>query len=75
MLEIAACDTDALVLILDEPTVGLDSHGIEKIMQRVHNLLQKGRGVIIITHDEDVARLAHRIVVIQNGVLVSETTP
>ena len=71
MLAIAACHTDTSVIILDEPTVGLDGLGIQKLMTLVTGLLTQGKAVIVITHDEAIARLAHRIVVIREG-LVAE---
>ena len=67
MLAIAASNTDAAILILDEPTVGLDALGIKKLMNMVTSLLSQGKSVIIITHDESVANLAHRILVIRDG--------
>ena len=72
MLAIAASNTDAAILILDEPTVGLDALGIKKLMGMVTTLLSQGKSVIIITHDESVANLAHRILVIQDGKVVEE---
>lgn len=74
MLAIAACNTESSVVILDEPTVGLDSKGIQKLMGMVNQLLSENKGVIIITHDETVASLAHRILVIQDGLVVEERT-
>ena len=72
MLAIAACNTEAEVVILDEPTVGLDSQGIQKLMHLVNQLLLDGKGVIVITHDESVANLADRILVIQDGLVKEE---
>jgi energy-coupling factor transport system ATP-binding protein len=69
MLEIAACNTDADLIILDEPTVGLDSEGIHKVMDEVDTLLAKKKAVIIITHDENLAKIADRIVIIRDGVV------
>lgn len=75
MLAIAACNTESAVVILDEPTVGLDSKGIQKLMNLVTQLLVEGKGVIIITHDEAVAGLADRILVIRDGLVVEERLP
>jgi energy-coupling factor transporter ATP-binding protein EcfA2 len=72
MLAIAACNTDASVVILDEPTVGLDGAGIARLMSLVSALLVQGRAVIVITHDESVAALAHRVVVIQDGRVIEQ---
>lgn len=72
MLAIAACNTEARVVILDEPTVGLDAAGIAKVMSLVTTLLSQGKAVIIITHDEEVASLAHRILTIRDGRVADE---
>jgi energy-coupling factor transport system ATP-binding protein len=72
MLAIAACNTDSRVVILDEPTVGLDSAGIEKVMALVTTMLAQGKAVIIVTHDAEVASLAHRILVIRDGQVAEE---
>lgn len=75
MLAIAASNTETSILILDEPTVGLDARGIKKLMDMVTALLSQGKSVIIITHDENVANLAHRILVIRDGKVVEEKKP
>jgi len=67
MLTVAACNTDLSALILDEPTVGLDTKGIQKVMGLVSGMVEKGKAVVIITHDEEVARRASRVVVIDGG--------
>src|SRR2546426_3735884 len=69
MLMIAACNTDLSTLILDEPTIGLDSAGIEKVMQLVKELLLHGKAVVIITHDQAIAGQAHRVVTIRDGLV------
>jgi energy-coupling factor transport system ATP-binding protein len=72
MLAIAASNTDTAIIILDEPTVGLDAVGLQKLMGLVTASLNQGKSVVIITHDEQVASMAHRILVIQNGRVVEE---
>jgi energy-coupling factor transport system ATP-binding protein len=72
LLAIAAGNTDVSAIILDEPTVGIDAAGVEKVMGLVTELLAQGKAVIIITHDEAVASLAHRIVVIRDGKVAEE---
>ncbi|TMI70313.1 MAG: ABC transporter ATP-binding protein [Bacillati bacterium ANGP1] len=69
MLMIAACNTDLSTLILDEPTIGLDGAGIEKVMQLVKELLLHGKAVVIITHDQAIAGQAHRVVTIRDGLV------
>jgi energy-coupling factor transport system ATP-binding protein len=72
MLAIAACNTESAALILDEPTVGLDSLGVQKLMGMVNRLLAEGKGVIVITHDEAIAGLANRVLVIRDGLVAEE---
>ena len=72
MLEIAACNTDLVTYVLDEPTVGLDAKGILKVHQLIGKLRQQGKGVVVITHDEKMAAQADRIVVIRDGRVVEE---
>lgn len=72
MLAIAACNTNAAALILDEPTVGLDSQGILKLLKLVYRLLEAGKAVIVVTHDEAIAKMAHRTIVIREGRVVEE---
>ncbi|WAM32974.1 energy-coupling factor transporter ATPase [Caldicellulosiruptor morganii] len=60
---------DPEVLILDEPTAGLDMKGrkrIFNIIERLHR--EKGKTVILISHNlEDVANLCERVIVLNNG--------
>jgi energy-coupling factor transport system ATP-binding protein len=49
------------VLALDEPTVGLDRHGVERLGHAVNGAASRGTGVVIVTHDAGYARtVAHR---------------
>jgi energy-coupling factor transport system ATP-binding protein len=53
---------DPLVFALDEPTVGLDRHGIERMAQVVGQAAARGAGVVFVTHDAGYARsAAHRV--------------
>ena len=70
MLAIAACNTDVSTFILDEPAVNLDTSGIQKVMRLVGTMLEGGKAVVIVTHDKEIARLASRVVVIENGRVV-----
>lgn len=56
------------VLILDEPTFGLDYDNARELMGRVEELAKRGMAVMIITHDmELVERYAHRSIVMKAG--------
>ncbi|MBT9136014.1 MAG: Energy-coupling factor transporter ATP-binding protein EcfA2 [Firmicutes bacterium] len=65
------------VLILDEPTAGLDPRGRDEILSRIRELhRQRGITVILVSHSmEDVARLVDRLVVIHGGQIVYDATP
>jgi putative ABC transport system ATP-binding protein len=57
------------LILADEPTGNLDtktSHEIMKLLEEIH---QNGNTVIIVTHEEDIAKRAHRIVRIRDGVV------
>ena len=65
------------VLILDEPTAGLDPSGRESILSNVVNYHKaSGATVILVTHSmEDVARLAQRLIVFHNGRVAIDAPP
>jgi putative ABC transport system ATP-binding protein len=67
----ALVNNPALVLA-DEPTGNLDSTTAEGIMTLFQRLNDGGRTVIMVTHDEDVARHAKRIVRLRDGLVVSD---
>jgi len=65
------------VLILDEPTAGLDPRGRDEILDQIE-LLQKERGitVVLVSHSmEDVARYVDRIIVMNHGEVRFDGTP
>ncbi len=64
------------VLVLDEPTAGLDPRGRDFLLQDVEHLNRSGTTVVLISHAmDDVARLATRVAVLENGALAMEGTP
>ena len=65
------------VLILDEPTAGLDPRGRDRILGMIQELHAKGgTTVIMVSHSmDDVARLATRLIVMSKGKLVATGTP
>lgn len=61
------------VVILDEPTTGLDFRECEKVMGVVHSLHEQGTTVIMVCHDmEVVADFAQRIIVMADGGVVAD---
>jgi energy-coupling factor transport system ATP-binding protein len=65
------------VIVLDEPTAGLDPRGRKEIMDMFYSLHKdRGLSTILVTHSmEDAARYADQIVIMQNGKVVKKGTP
>lgn len=62
---------DPSVLVLDEPTAGLDWQGTQKIESIIREYHKIGRTVLFVSHDMDlVARLAERVLVLDRGELI-----
>ncbi|EPR4687447.1 TPA: energy-coupling factor ABC transporter ATP-binding protein [Listeria innocua] len=68
---------DPEVLVLDEPTAGLDPHGREEIMEMFYNLhKEKGLTTVLVTHSmEDAARYAEKIVLMKAGTVLKIGSP
>ena len=61
------------IILADEPTGNLDSHSTGEIMQILRELHKEGRTVILITHDNDIAERADRVIRISDGRIVEDT--
>ena len=55
------------IILADEPTGNLDTISTQEIMEILKELHRSGRTVIIITHDEEIASQAHRVIRILDG--------
>ncbi|HJW34908.1 MAG TPA: ABC transporter ATP-binding protein [Holophagaceae bacterium] len=60
------------ILLADEPTGALDSKTSVEIMALFEELYQKGNTIILVTHEEDIAKHAHRIVKLRDGKVLSD---
>lgn len=60
------------IILADEPTGNLDSHSGREVMRILHELHDEGRTVILITHDNDIAADAKRVVRVQDGQIVED---
>ena len=60
------------VILADEPTGNLDSNSTREIMEILRSLHKEGRTVILITHDNDIAGQAKRIISIMDGKIVED---
>jgi ABC-type lipoprotein export system ATPase subunit len=63
------------VLLADEPTGNLDQRSAGEIMAIFEELNRAGRTVVLVTHDENLAKHARRILRIDQGRLVADETP
>ncbi len=60
------------IILADEPTGNLDSKTGEEIMQLFEDLYAQGNTIIVVTHEEDIARHARRIVRLRDGLIESD---
>jgi ABC-2 type transport system ATP-binding protein len=72
---LALCGDPDLIM-LDEPSVGMDIEARRGLWQQIRTLADRGKTVLLTTHYlEEADALAHRIIVINKGRIVSEGTP
>ena len=60
------------VILADEPTGNLDTKSTKDVMSILHTLKDEGRTVIVITHDNEIAMEAERVVRIRDGKIVED---
>jgi putative ABC transport system ATP-binding protein len=60
------------IILADEPTGNLDSKTGEEIMELFEQLYEQGNTIIVVTHEEDIARHARRIVRLRDGLIESD---
>ena len=63
------------LLLADEPTGNLDTTTSEEIMKLFDNLHHSGNTILLVTHEEAIARRAKRIIKLRDGVVESDTNP
>ncbi len=61
------------IILADEPTGNLDSKTSVEIMGLLEDIHKKGNTIILVTHEEDIAMHAHRIVRLKDGIVESDT--
>jgi len=62
------------IILADEPTGNLDSKTSVEIMKLFGDIHALGNTVILVTHEEDIAAYAHRVIRLRDGVIESDTT-
>lgn len=60
------------IILADEPTGNLDSKTSVEIMGLFEEIHKKGNTIIVVTHEEDIARHAHRIIRLKDGIIESD---
>ena len=64
--------TNPTLLLADEPTGNLDSESTFEILAIFDQLAAQGRTIVIITHEENVAARAHRVVTVKDGLITAD---
>lgn len=62
------------IILADEPTGNLDSKTSVEIMKLFNDIHANGNTVILVTHEEEIAEYAHRIIRLRDGMVESDTT-
>lgn len=60
------------VILADEPTGNLDSASGKEVMRIINELWAEGRTIILITHDDSIAKKAHRVIRISDGKIIDD---
>lgn len=60
------------IILADEPTGNLDSKTSVEIMNLFNEIHKNGNTVILVTHEEDIAKYAHRIIRLRDGIIESD---
>lgn len=60
------------VLLADEPTGALDSNTSKEVMDLIQKINKAGKTILVVTHEEDIAKMCNRIVRLKDGVIVED---
>jgi putative ABC transport system ATP-binding protein len=65
--------TNPALILADEPTGNLDTHSTREVLDIFDHLNRQGRTIVLITHEEEVAAHARRIIRVRDGRIVADT--
>ena len=60
------------VLLADEPTGALDSKTSSEVMSLIQEINNSGKTILVVTHEEDIAKMCKRIIRLKDGVIVED---
>ncbi len=63
---------DPVLLLADEPTGNLDTKSSEEILEVLHDLHERGRTIVMVTHEPDIAHHTERIIMVRDGQVSSD---
>jgi putative ABC transport system ATP-binding protein len=67
--------TNPAVVLADEPTGNLDTQSSEDIMGLLHELHGRGRTIVMVTHEHDIAAHAQRTILVRDGLIADAVAP
>ncbi|MCP4424300.1 MAG: ATP-binding cassette domain-containing protein [Chloroflexi bacterium] len=67
-----ALANDPPILVADEPTGNLDSHTALSVIELFEELVDQGKTILMVTHDQDLAKRVTRTVIISDGEIIDE---